>query len=117
VILKIYLNELTGVWLTGFGLGNTPSFPPFYYPHNFLVEFATEFGILGVIFILPLTVLIVKTLLALTLSEREHCFVMFLAINYVFFFLKSGSIYDSYTLFAVFSVVLVMNKKNRKSSY
>ena len=117
LILKIYLNELKGVWLTGFGLGNTPEFPPFYYPHNFLLEFATEFGILGVIFILPLTILIVKTLFALTLREREHLFVIFLSINYIFFFLKSGSIYDSYTLFAVFSVVLAVSKKNRKSPY
>lgn len=117
VILKIYLNELKNVWFMGFGLGKTPSFPPYFYPHNFLLEFATEFGMLGVIFIAPLTFLIVKTLFALSLSEREHLFVICLSINYLFFFLKSGSIYDSYTLFAVFSVVLVMSKQNRESHH
>ncbi len=50
VILEIYITELKNVLDDWFWTWKASAFPPYYYPHNFLVEFITEFGIIGALF-------------------------------------------------------------------
>ena len=106
-ILELYGYALKNVWITGFGIGQTPIFPPYYYPHNFIVEFITEFGIIGGAFTLLLLISVIVRMRHLTLRKPDDAFIICIMINYTFFFLKSGSIYDSYPLFAAFSLVII----------
>lgn len=106
-IIKGYLLIVKNNWATGFGVGATPELLYHYYPHNYILEFLTEFGVLGLGFAILIT-LAAATNLALTYRQNNSNdrFVAILLVYYVFFFLKSATIYDAYVLFICFGLAL-----------
>lgn len=105
LIYKKYFFGMQGMWLTGFGMGQSSNalFGDNDYPHNFILEFGSEFGILGILFIV--------LLLGHIIFEKKYVVEenkLYFLFSYVFFlyflvmFFKSFSIYDSYLLFLSF---------------
>ena len=110
--IQVYLTffeAIGGRWFTGFGIGQTASavFNGLYdHPHNFVLHFLSEFGVLGLLFVLVLfgqTIFGSYAVPAHTLSTFHVCvaFVVYMAFN----FLKSFSLYDSYLLFLALGFV------------
>lgn len=111
-IIEIYLTLMSQHWLTGFGLGETPVIPKHFYPHNYLLEFYTEFGVIGFVFAVTITYLSVFRILKNFKNDSIDRFILILVLHYILFFLKSATIYDAYVLFICFGIAL-----SRFSSY
>jgi len=106
-IIHDYLLIIKNNWITGFGVGNTPEHPVYFYPHNYILEFLTEFGVLGVGFAILITLAAAMNLyLSYRQNNSNDRFVAILLIYYVLFFLKSATIYDAYVLFTCFGLAL-----------
>lgn len=106
-IIRAYILIVRNNWITGFGVGNTPELAVHFYPHNYILEFLTEFGVLGLGFAILVT-LFAATNLARTYRQNNSNdrFVAILLVYYVLFFLKSATIYDAYVLFTCFGLAL-----------
>lgn len=112
-IYSIYFASFYDFFLTGFGLGGTPM--SLYantsekYPHNFILEFISEFGIIGGVFSFWL---IISTVLYATRKLRFNKYETYIFVASCYFilnFMKSFSIYDSSMLFLFAG--LAMNRK------
>jgi hypothetical protein len=101
-----YIKGMKYNWLTGFGSGQSSM--GIYgiendYPHNFILEFLSEFGLIGLLFII--------TFIFYTLYRKKvytQATFIYFKMSYIFFiymfsmFSKSFGIYDSYLLFLGF---------------
>lgn len=114
-IIGIYWNLVKPLWLTGFGIGDTPKIPIHYYPHNYALELFTELGIMGLLFAILLTLLAVFTACLNNSGHQNDRFVIILLFYYILFFLKSATIYDAYVLFTCFGLALSRRSLNLKT--
>ena len=105
-IFSSYLNLMKPYWLTGYGIGETPEIPIHFYPHNYLLEFYTEFGVLGLTFSVLITLLALKNVFYNFSNDKIARFTLILLIHYILFFLKSATIYDAYILFTSLGIAM-----------
>ena len=114
---KIFAN-IDQFWLTGYGLNQTT--PHLFqnmthnFPHNFLLEFWTEFGLIGLFFsflfcFYPIILILIKKINSVSLNTIGFIYLFFF-IN----FMKSFSIYDSNLLF-LSAGLIVYNLSNRSN--
>lgn len=110
----LFFKGLHSFYISGFGIGGTTngiySSTIEKYPHNFILEFWSEFGLIGLIFSTYILSLSVFSFFKL-LRDSDNFWrisILFLYLYYTMNFMKSFSIYDSSVLF--FSFGLIMNK-------
>jgi hypothetical protein len=116
-LYSIYFSGMEDMWLTGFGLGQSSAgiFGEFTnnYPHNFILEFASEFGVIGLLFIIVfLFTAYLKTREYSNKNEIFYKFSLVFCLYITFLFLKSFTIYDSYLLFFSFGLLWSFENKN-----
>ncbi|QHJ13438.1 hypothetical protein FX988_03699 [Paraglaciecola mesophila] len=105
---RVY-NSLGEFYLTGYGLGETT--PNLYkytkdkYPHNFILEFWTEFGFLGLFFSLWLLFIGVKSCFFLNFNKYYNAVAVTMYLFFLMNFMKSFTIYDSAILFFLTGVI------------
>jgi O-antigen ligase len=106
VLFSHYLVGMKYMWITGFGTGQSSMGIYGYaneYPHNLLLEFISEFGIVGAVFIIYV---IFNTVVRFKNYTRDNIIIYQFSITFLiymfFMFSKSSSIYDSYPLFLSF---------------
>ena len=113
---SLYFSAMKDMWFSGFGIGQS-SYGIYGalndYPHNFILEFGSEFGILGFIFI---SVLVIYTFFKKKYyfdNEKSYYTMSMIFFMYMFFiFSKSFGIYDSYLLFLAFGFIWSFNKSS-----
>ncbi|WP_199527039.1 O-antigen ligase family protein [Pseudoalteromonas sp. bablab_jr004] len=98
-----YFGHLNEFYFSGFGLGGTES--GLYtntvekYPHNLILEFWSEFGLLGLIFSITFTLISIKRSYFLLLNHKDSLIVVVLYLFFLMNFMKSFSIYQSSVFF------------------
>ena len=108
-----YLLIVKNNWISGFGAGGTPELAFHFYPHNYILEFFTEFGVIGLGFAILITfAAAINLALTYRLNNSNDRFVAILLVYYVFFFLKSATIYDAYVLFICFGLALSRSRES-----
>ncbi|MCU8082686.1 O-antigen ligase family protein [Shewanella sp. SM23] len=114
-----YFSSLCSFYFSGFGMGGTED--ALYlntaekYPHNFILEFTSEFGILGMLFSLSITIAALIQCIKLLVSDKENLVLVFFFLYYLINFMKSFTIYQSTFLFVAFGLLFNANlycKKN-----
>ena len=109
----LYFSKISDFFPTGFGVGGTTegiySTTVEKYPHNFILEFFSEFGVIGLIF----SVIFIFNSLFVSFCRIRREFWSLTIFSLFFFYLmnfnKSFSIYDSSMLFL--AIGLIFNKK------
>ncbi|WP_373929904.1 O-antigen ligase family protein [Vibrio cyclitrophicus] len=115
VTYGLFFHNLKYFFISGFGLGGTTegiySSTVEKYPHNFILEFWSEFGLLGLFFSLLIFLISIGNFLKFLSRDRGFwtVSVLLLYLFYLMNFMKSFSIYDSSILF--FSFGLLMNEE------
>ena len=117
-VYSLYFSSMENMWISGFGIGQS-SQGIFGiandYPHNFILEFGSEFGVIGFMFI---TTFILNTFFIKKMYlEHEYIYykMSFVFFLYMFFiFSKSFGIYDSYLLFLSFGFLWSFGKNKLK---
>lgn len=110
-LYELYFHQMNGMWITGFGIGqgNKIIFANSIdkYPHNFILEFSSEFGMIGIFFIISFLLATFFKLYNLKFKSINIFFkfntILFLYLLLIFS--KSFSIYDSYVLFFSFGLI------------
>ncbi len=114
VTYTTFFSHLSEFWFSGYGLNQTSSNIYVYtiekYPHNFVLEFWSEFGLLGLSFALvfsfmPFFYIFKKR----KVSEEEYISIL-IYLYYLMNFMKSFSIYDSSMLFLSAGIVVSLFK-------
>jgi len=113
VTYGLYFNNFNNFFFTGYGTNGTAlgiyKNAEEIYPHNFILEFISEFGILGFLFSF---FFIFKSLYIIWVNKRKNFYILSILTMYFYYlinFMKSFSIYDAYVLF--FSVGLIFNRE------
>jgi len=113
----LYFNNFEDFFITGYGINGTKlgiyTSTIEKYPHNFILEFISDFGILGFMFSV---FFISRSFFILLVKTKNNFYSLSIFTIYMYYlinFMKSFSIYDSYVLF--FAIGLVFNKKLRFS--
>lgn len=107
----LYFENLDNFFVSGFGVGGTTagiySNTVEKYPHNFILEFWSEFGLLGLFFSLHITFISIFNFLKYLGEPRGFwtLSIIFIYLFYMMNFMKSFSIYDSYILFLSFGLL------------
>ncbi|EOX3898153.1 O-antigen ligase family protein [Vibrio alginolyticus] len=121
VTYTTFFSHLSEFWFSGYGLNQTSSNIYVYtiekYPHNFVLEFWSEFGLLGLSFALffsfmPFFYIFKKR----KVSEEEYISIL-IYLYYLMNFMKSFSIYDSSMLFLSAGIVVSLFKYSNVSSF
>lgn len=109
----IYFNAMKEMWFSGFGIGQS-SYGIYRvlndYPHNFILEFGSEFGIIGFVFIIIFIIYTIFKKKYYNNEENYYNMSMIFFIYMFFIFFKSFGIYDSYLLFLSFGFMWSFNK-------
>lgn len=108
-----YFSHLNEFYFSGFGLGGTEA--GLYsntiekYPHNLVLEFWSEFGVLGLVFSLSLLFFAFKRKIYLLINSPDSLILVVLYLFFLMNFMKSFSIYQSSVFF--FALGLIYNEK------
>lgn len=115
---RVY-NSIGDFYLTGYGLGETTSnlyeYTKDKYPHNFVLEFWTEFGFLGLFFSLWFIFIGIKNCFLLGFDKYYNALTITMYLFFLMNFMKSFTIYDSAILFFL-TGVLCKNTRATSSS-
>lgn len=108
---QLYFNHINDFKYSGYGTGGTYEYV--YragtlrdtYPHNFFLEFYSEFGVLGLFFSSSIILISIFHLLKNKCLDCHYLAAATFFIFYFFNFMKSFSIYDSSILFLACGVI------------
>lgn len=117
---SLFFDKINEFWISGYGLNETSSNVYKYtiekYPHNFILEFWSDFGLLGLIFSIffaffPLIFFLTKKF------DEVMCISSLIYLYYLMNFMKSFSIYDSSMFFLSIGLFYSIAKSHDSISY
>ncbi|OBT09109.1 hypothetical protein A9267_08845 [Shewanella sp. UCD-FRSSP16_17] len=108
-----FFSRLNTFYFSGFGMGGTEialyENTAAKYPHNFILEFISEFGILGGLFSLLITITALLQCVKLVMVDSKNMGLVLFYLFYLMNFMKSFSIYQSTFLFVAFGLLFNSN--------
>lgn len=121
-LLDTYYSNLSEFLIHGYGLGATGDAlygNPLEYPHNFILEFLSDFGLISLIVILPIIYffIFISIKIIVDINKKNILLVIFgiLSIYYFILFFKSASAYSIYPMLLFFLFYFSLPKSYIKS--
>ncbi|MBI6203896.1 O-antigen ligase family protein [Providencia rettgeri] len=117
---SLFFDRINEFWISGYGLNGTGSNIYKYtiekYPHNFIFEFWSDFGLLGLIFSIFFSFFPLIFFLKRKFDETL-CIASLIYLYYLMNFMKSFSIYDSSMFFLSVGLFYAIAKNYNNDSY